>query len=165
MCTWIGMASAPSSPCETTGSASRPTSIRPPRRRWGSSSSTPSRPSSAVPSLALASVLLASTPMLLAARPMSLEDLLLAVRVGDPQLAPDGRVFYVRTTTDLASGKRNADVWSVRADGSAPMQITRDPKADNTPRVSPDGKRLAFISTRGGTPQVYILDLAGGEAR
>ena len=102
-----------------------------------------------------------------AARPMSLDDLLTAVRVADPQISPDGRqVAFVRTTTDLASGKRDADVWIVAADGSAPPRpLTRNEKTDEAPRFSPDGKTLAFISTRGGAPQVYLLDLAGGEPR
>ena len=98
---------------------------------------------------------------------MTIEDNLLTVRVGDPQLSPDGKwVAFVRTTTDLAAGKRNADVWLVPADGSeAPRALTRHEKTDNTPRFSPDGKTLAFISTRSGTPQVWLLDLAGGEPR
>ena len=102
-----------------------------------------------------------------AARPMSLDDLLTAVRVADPQISPDGRqVAFVRTTTDLALGKRDADVWIVAADGSAPPRpLTRNEKTDEAPRFSPDGKTLAFISTRGGAPQVYLLDLAGGEPR
>ena len=102
-----------------------------------------------------------------AARPMSLDDLLTAVRVADPQVSPDGRqVAFVRTTTDLAAGKRNADVWIVPSDGSAPpRQLTRSEKNDETPRFSPDGETLAFVSDRGGTPQVYLLDLAGGEPR
>ena len=101
------------------------------------------------------------------ARPMSLDDLLTAVRVADPQVSPDGRqVAFVRTTTDLAAGKRDADVWIVPADGSAPPRpLTRNEKTDDTPRFSPDGKTLAFISARGGAPQVYLLDLSGGEPR
>ena len=96
-----------------------------------------------------------------AGRPMSLDDLLTAVRVGDPQVSPDGRqVAFVRTTTDLGAGKRNADVWIVPADGSAPPRpLTRHEKTDNAPRFSPDGKMLAFVSTRSGAPQVYLLDL------
>ena len=102
-----------------------------------------------------------------AARPMTLDDLLKAVRVSDPQLSADGRnVAFVRTTTDLDSGKRNADVWLMPADGSAPARaLTRNEKSDNTPRLSPDGTRVAFISTRSGAPQIYILDLSGGEPR
>src|SRR5580765_6533604 len=81
-----------------------------------------------------------------ARRPMRLDDLLTAVRVGDPQLSPDGRrVLFTRTTTTLASGARNADIWSVSADGSAPAQLfIGGPKSDNTPRFLPDG-RVAFL--------------------
>jgi dipeptidyl aminopeptidase/acylaminoacyl peptidase len=113
------------------------------------------------------SVLALSAGPARAARPMSLEDVLTAVRVADPQVSPDGRlVAFVRTTTDLSVGKRNADVWIVPADGSLPPRpLTRSEKADEAPRFSPDGKTLAFVSTRTGTPQVYVLDLAGGEAR
>jgi Tol biopolymer transport system component len=98
---------------------------------------------------------------------MTIEDNLLTVRVGDPRLSPDGKqVAFVRTTTDLAAGKRNADVWIVPADGSAPPRaLTRHEKTDNAPRFSPDGRTLAFISTRSGAPQVYLLDLGGGEPR
>ncbi len=120
----------------------------------------------AVAALAACSALAAARPAL-AGRPMSMDDLLTAVRVGDPQLSPDGRqVAFVRTTTDLTVGKRNADIWMVPADGSAPARpLTRSEKADTTPRFSPDGRRLAFLSTRGGSSQVYLLDLGGGEAR
>jgi dipeptidyl aminopeptidase/acylaminoacyl peptidase len=102
-----------------------------------------------------------------AARPMSIEDNLTTVRVADPRLSPDGKwVAFVRTTTDLAGGKRNADVWIVPSDGSAPPRaLTRHEKTDNAPRFSPDGRTLAFVSTRSGVPQVYLLDLGGGEPR
>src|SRR5205807_3339622 len=71
-----------------------------------------------------------------AARPMTIQDLLTAVRVADPQLSPDGRqVAFVRTTTDLASGKRNSDIWVVPADGSGPSRLLiGGEKSENTPR-------------------------------
>ena len=96
---------------------------------------------------------------------MALDDLLTAVRVGDPQLSPDGRVLYVRTTTDLSSGKRNSDIWMVRADGSAaPAPFIASPKSDDSPRFLADG-RVAFISTRDGAPQVYVADAGGANIR
>ena len=103
----------------------------------------------------------------IAARPMTIEDNLLTVRVGDPRLSPDGKqVAFVRTTTDLAAGRRNTDVWIVPADGSSPPRaLTRHEKADDAPRFSPDGRTLAFVSTRSGTAQIYLLDLGGGEPR
>ena len=117
------------------------------------------------PALLAASLLAA--PAAVGARPMSVQDVVTAVRVADPQLSPDGRsVAFVRTATDLAAGKRNANVWIVPADGSAsPRALTRHEKGDNTPRFAPDGRTLAFLSTRSGTQQVWLLDFAGGEPR
>jgi dipeptidyl aminopeptidase/acylaminoacyl peptidase len=100
-------------------------------------------------------------------RPMTIDDLITAVRVSEPQLSPDGRtVAFVRTTTDLTTGRRNADIWSVPSDGSAaPTLLIGTDSSELTPTYAPDGKRLAFISTRGGTPQVFITGADGGEPR
>ncbi len=101
-----------------------------------------------------------------ARRPMGVEDLLGAVRVGDPQVSPDGRrVLFTRTTTDLTSGKRNADIWMVPADGSAPASaFIASPKGDDTPRFLPDG-RVAFMSSRDGAPQVYVANADGSNVK
>ena len=100
-------------------------------------------------------------------RAMKIDDLIGAIRVTDPQLTADGsQVVFVRTTTDLKTGERNADIWSVPADGSAaPKELIVASKADNTPRPSPDGRYLAFISTRDGAPQVFIADAKGANVR
>jgi dipeptidyl aminopeptidase/acylaminoacyl peptidase len=97
---------------------------------------------------------------------MVVEDLLGAVRVGDPQVSPDGqRVLFVRTTTDLSSGKRNSDIWTVPADGATPPSpFIVSPRGDDTPRFLPNG-RIAFMSTRDGAPQVYVADADGGNAK
>src|SRR4051794_21823255 len=94
-----------------------------------------------------------------AARPMTIRDLLAAVRVSDPQLSPDGKtIAFVRTTTDVATGRRNADIWVVAADGaSVPKLFVGGDKTENTPRWMRDG-RLAFMSNRDGEMQVYTAD-------
>src|SRR5437016_4937929 len=81
-----------------------------------------------------------------AKRPMTINDLITAVRVADPELSPDGkRVLFTRTTTDLQSGKRNADIWVVPSDGAAaPRLLIGGDKSENTARFTPDGKRIAF---------------------
>ncbi len=102
-----------------------------------------------------------------AKRPMTIDDLITAVRVGDPQLSPDGRrVLFVRTTTALASGKRNADIWTVPADGSAaPKPLIVGDHSETSPRFFPDGRRIAFISTRDGEPQIYVADAEGRDIK
>ena len=100
------------------------------------------------------------------ARPMTITDLLAAVRVTGPQLAPDGsRVAYVRTTTDLTSGKRNGDIWQVPTGGGPAKALVTGDKSETTPRWAPDGRHLFFISTRDGDPQVYVADADGANVR
>ena len=96
-------------------------------------------------------------------RPLTIDDLITTVRVSEPELSPDTqRVLFVRTTTDVTTGKRNADIWSVAADGSsAPTALITGEKTETSPRFSPDGKKILFISTRSGDPQVFAADSDG----
>ena len=102
-----------------------------------------------------------------AGRPLTISDLLTAVRVTEMQLSPDGRsVAFVRTTTNEQTGRRNADIWVVPADGAAaPRLLFGGESSELTPTWSPDSQRIAFVSTRGGSAQVWIAAAAGGEPR
>ena len=69
---------------------------------------------------------------------MTIDDLLAAVRMADPQLSPDSRtVVYMRTTTDLKSGRRNADLWAVPAEGGPAKELIGGDKSENTPALVP----------------------------
>jgi dipeptidyl aminopeptidase/acylaminoacyl peptidase len=100
-------------------------------------------------------------------RPLNLTDLLTAVRVSEPALSADGQfVAFVRTTTDLASGTRDADIYVVPADGSAPPRLVAGGKGPQTsPRFVPDGRRIVFVSGAADPPQVYIADLTGSDVK
>jgi dipeptidyl aminopeptidase/acylaminoacyl peptidase len=118
----------------------------------------------AIVAILLSTAVLLDPPLRAAAdRAMTINDLLTAIRISDPQLSPDGRIVaFVRTTTDPESGRRNGDIWRVAADGSGEAkELIGGDKTENTPRYSPDGKRIAFIATRDGAPQVYIADADG----
>jgi dipeptidyl aminopeptidase/acylaminoacyl peptidase len=87
-------------------------------------------------------------------------------RLAGPSVSPDGKqVAFALTEIDLAAGKRNTDLWLVAVSGGEPRRLTASAASDSSPRFAPDGRQLAFLSTREGGAQVWALDLAGGEPR
>jgi dipeptidyl aminopeptidase/acylaminoacyl peptidase len=99
--------------------------------------------------------------------------------LNDAKLSPDGKqVAYVLTVIDQQKNRRNSSIWLVAVDGqSAPRRLTVEGSNASSPRWSPDGTRLAFISNRtvetpaaGATaeasrPQLCVLHMDGGEAQ
>lgn len=89
--------------------------------------------------------------------------------VSDPQLSPDGEwVAHTVRSADLEKDKRNTHVWMTSWDGKRTVQLTHSKDSENTPRWSPDGLYLAFLSSRGGDDepaQLWLMDRSGGEAQ
>ncbi len=109
-------------------------------------------------------VLAASLAVGQTAKPLTFDDFIKIKRVTDPQPSPDGRwIAYVVTVMDKEANRSNSDIWLVPTAGGDPRRLTTAPGRDNTPRWSPDGRTLAFISTRSGSPQVWMISLDGGE--
>jgi dipeptidyl aminopeptidase/acylaminoacyl peptidase len=98
---------------------------------------------------------------------MTAEDLYGFRWVSEPQLSPDGeRVAYVQTHIDAESDEYRSAVYVARADGGGePERWTYGPKRDWSPRWSPDGSLLLFLSDRDGMAQAYAMPSTGGEAR
>jgi Tol biopolymer transport system component len=71
-----------------------------------------------------------------------------------PSLSPDGQEIA------FASG---GDIWEVAADGGDAHLLVSNPATESRPLWSPDGTKLAFISTRTGGGDIYVLTLATGE--
>jgi dipeptidyl aminopeptidase/acylaminoacyl peptidase len=83
-------------------------------------------------------------------------------RVSDPQLAPDGRtVAFTVQTVDLDGNKKPKQIYTVPLDGGIPRAIANAGGANERARWSPDSKRIAFISDRSGSPQVWIMNADG----
>src|SRR5690606_31990621 len=114
-----------------------------------------------------AALLLAGAPSVaIAQRVATVDDLLRIAAVSDPQLSPDGStVAYVVTTADFDENVQNSEIWKVSTEGGPPVQLTWHAGADTSPRWSPDGGTLAFLSTRTGKAQIHLLDARGGEPR
>ncbi len=99
-------------------------------------------------------------------RTFTIDDMFKFTRVADPQISPDGKwISYVATVVDKEKNRSNSDIWLIPSTGGTPRQLTASDKADDRPRWSPDGKTIAFNSTRDGNPQIYLIDVTGGEAR
>lgn len=89
-------------------------------------------------------------------------------RVSDPQLSPDGRsIAYVLRSTDLEGNKGVRNIWLLNliSPDQAPRPITSGNDNSDTPRWSPDGKSLYFLSTRSGSTQVWRVDINSGDAK
>ena len=99
-------------------------------------------------------------------RPFDVNALLELKRIGDPQISPDGTlVAFTVQTVDVAANKKPQQIWIVPLEGGTPRQITqRRARPTQRPRWSPDSKRIAYISDRGGSSQIWMMDPDGGNA-
>ncbi len=98
-------------------------------------------------------------------KPASIDDIMKIRNILEAQISPDGSlILYVISEPDLKENFHNAKIWLVSSFGGKPIKLTNGPRHDNTPRWSPDGRRIAFISDRNGKSQVWLINPAGGEA-
>jgi dipeptidyl aminopeptidase/acylaminoacyl peptidase len=101
-----------------------------------------------------------------APRPMTPHDLTRVRFVSDPQISPDGTtVAFVVTTLSEERDEYLSAIWLVDVAGGEPRRFTAGPRRDTTPRWSPDGARLAFVSEREAKKkgQLYVMPARGGE--
>ena len=105
-------------------------------------------------------------PALAQKRAITFDDFIALKSVSDPQLSPDGKwVAYTVSTPSLQDNRNVARVWVAEVATGRSRALTGGPGSDRQPRWSPDGKTLAFISTRDSGAQVWVLPIAGGDAR
>ncbi len=78
----------------------------------------------------------------------------------DPDMSTDG-TFMVFASTQH---RTTADIYFKRSDASVITQLTNHPAEDVMPSISPDGRRIAFASDRGGQWDIFVMPAAGGKA-
>jgi dipeptidyl aminopeptidase/acylaminoacyl peptidase len=118
---------------------------------------------------ALAAVLAVAAGAAELRRPVTADDVMALQDVGDPQLSPDANwVAYTVASADAARDEWRTHVWMTDWAGQRAIQLTSSDASEDSPRWSPDGRYLAFLSSRGdpdGPDQLWLLDRSGGEAR
>ena len=99
-------------------------------------------------------------------RLLTLDDQFAFRQISDPQLSPNGDwIAYTVTNTDLKNETRDNDIYMTSWDAERTLHLTNGKDSEYNPRFSPDGKYLAFRSSRqSGKQQIWLLNLAGGEA-
>lgn len=100
-------------------------------------------------------------------KPLSVEDFLKIHWIGDPQISPDGKLVVITSTyKSLKTGKTKTNLYLDKVyDGTRAKRFTFTQKSDFHPRFSPDGKTIAFLSTRSDMPQIWTIPVSGGEAK
>src|SRR4029450_8112664 len=73
----------------------------------------------------------------------------------DPQISPDGRrIGFVRQFSEIMTDRRYSNLWIVNFDGTDHRPLTTGNYNETTPRWSPDGTQLAYISNPDGAPEL-----------
>jgi Tol biopolymer transport system component len=84
----------------------------------------------------------------------------------DASFSSDGK-WIVFTSERDGAGQGQADLWRVHPDGTGLERLTSDPSVEDAGVLSPDGTKLAYVSTKGGarTTNIWVLDLKTKKTR
>jgi dipeptidyl aminopeptidase/acylaminoacyl peptidase len=88
--------------------------------------------------------------------------------VGDVQVSPDGKhVVYTASEAVMTDDKSEfvSQIWMAASDGSGSFQFTFGEKSSAHPQWSPDGRWIAFTSSRSGKENLWLIQVDGGEAQ
>ncbi|HIF01456.1 MAG: S9 family peptidase [Fuerstiella sp.] len=82
----------------------------------------------------------------------------------DPQISPDDRrVVYVRNSMDIMKDRKRSALWIVDAAGMDHRKLTDGTTNESSPRWSPDGSKLLYVSKEEGTTQIFLRWMDTGQ--
>lgn len=94
---------------------------------------------------------------------LNYKDLFNLEYAANPVVMPDGdHVIYERRSMDIMTDGMRRNLWTVALDGSSHLPFLSDAKNHYNPVFSPDGKKMAYLSSKEGKVQIYVRDLKTG---
>ena len=82
----------------------------------------------------------------------------------DPRVSPDGKtIVYVRKSNDVMKDRERSNLWQISVDGNDHRPLYSGLKSIKSPRWSPNGEKLAFVSNDTGSQQIHVRWLDNGE--
>ncbi len=94
------------------------------------------------------------------------EDLMSCKRISDPQISPDGAsVMYRLSDPDIEQNKLFSDIFLAPIGGGKSVNITNDPESEFNARFSPDGKKIAYLSSTDEGPQIFLANPDGSDKK
>ena len=109
---------------------------------------------------------LSLVPLLATAKPMQYMDIFELEVAGDVQISPDGsRIAYVRRSMDVMKDSTRGSIWLIDSTGENHRPLLADTASYSSPRWSPDGTRLAYITAAGvHGAELHVIWLDGGQS-
>jgi dipeptidyl aminopeptidase/acylaminoacyl peptidase len=92
------------------------------------------------------------------------EDIWKLSYVSEPQASPDGKnILFGIKTTKLEDNKGNNDLFIMKSDGRGMISLIESPQSEFNARWRPDGKKIGFLRSEGGAPQLFEVNPDGSE--
>src|SRR5579872_3134010 len=111
-------------------------------------------------------LLLASAIGLAQKLPFSFDAMMHIARIGDPQVAPNGKtIAFTVQTMDVSNNSKLTQIYVVPLDGGSPRQITHDGSQNDRPRWTPDSNHIVYTSNRTGLSEIWMIDADGNNAK
>jgi len=110
-------------------------------------------------------LLVASAALLSGADKLTIEKAMQVREPSDLQFSPDGKHVALVLQEPVSGKGSQRHIWVLDVDAREVRQWTWSSKSEHTPRWSPDGRTLAFLSDRDESTQIFLMPVSGGEAR